>query len=185
MRSASLRLPRRRRWRVSSARIRSPGIGSCNRPSCRIEHAWLSRQYEESTAPNMGSEPYGIWMLPRPGMRGMIRGTMPSKPKSACLHPGCPAKVVGGRCENHSRRRTPRSGDSIYGCSQWRRLRVQILAETPWCSVVGCCSPGTDVDHVVPISRGCNPFDVGNLQVLCKACHSRKTVLENGGFGRV
>jgi 5-methylcytosine-specific restriction protein A len=39
-----------------------------------------------------------------------------------------------------------------------------------------------EVDHIVPLSEGGNN-SLDNLQALCKSCHSRKTVLENGGFG--
>lgn len=39
------------------------------------------------------------------------------------------------------------------------------------------------VDHIVPKERG-GADELHNLQVLCAPCHSRKTAIEDGGFGR-
>lgn len=70
----------------------------------------------------------------------------------------------------------------------WQKARKGYLLRHPLC--VHCLEHGlvtaaTDVDHIVP-HRG-DPtlfwdFD-GNVQALCKACHSRKTAAEDGGFG--
>ena len=43
--------------------------------------------------------------------------------------------------------------------------------------------PSTEVDHIVALAAG-GDHSLENLQALCKRCHSRKTSLENGGFGR-
>jgi 5-methylcytosine-specific restriction protein A len=43
--------------------------------------------------------------------------------------------------------------------------------------------PAECVDHVVPLRHG-GSNDESNLQALCASCHSRKTVLRDGGFGR-
>ena len=63
---------------------------------------------------------------------------------------------------------------------KWQRLRKMKLARRPMCE---CCgSPANEVDHIVALSRGgTNAMD--NLQSLCRSCHSRKTVAEDGGFG--
>jgi len=37
---------------------------------------------------------------------------------------------------------------------------------------------GLEVDHITPISEGGHPFDPGNLQTLCTACHQDKTARE-------
>jgi 5-methylcytosine-specific restriction protein A len=40
------------------------------------------------------------------------------------------------------------------------------------------------VDHIVPKAHG-GTDDSGNLQTLCRSCHSSKTATEDGGgFGR-
>lgn len=49
----------------------------------------------------------------------------------------------------------------------------------------GKATPATDVDHIVPHKGNKRLFwDRSNWQPLCHECHSRKTVLEDGGFGR-
>ena len=62
----------------------------------------------------------------------------------------------------------------------WRRLREIVLAEQPFC--VECERAGrvvgaTDVDHIVAKRLG-GTDDLDNLQSLCHACHSRKTLRE-------
>ena len=47
------------------------------------------------------------------------------------------------------------------------------MAREPLCEE--CGKPATDVDHIVPRSRGGAPFDPANLQSLCASCHSAKT----------
>jgi 5-methylcytosine-specific restriction protein A len=39
------------------------------------------------------------------------------------------------------------------------------------------------LDHVIPLAQG-GTNDPDNLQWLCAGCHSRKTVEQDGGFGR-
>lgn len=39
------------------------------------------------------------------------------------------------------------------------------------------------MDHIVPLAQG-GTNDTSNLQTLCRSCHSKKTVLYDGGFGR-
>lgn len=68
---------------------------------------------------------------------------------------------------------------------QWRKRRRLYLARHPLC--VECegrdhVVQATQVDHIVPRSRGGADGD-DNLQALCAACHSRKTVREDGGGG--
>lgn len=49
---------------------------------------------------------------------------------------------------------------------------------------MGVHTPAKHVDHVVPVARGGAELDASNLQSLCHPCHSRKTALHDGGFGR-
>lgn len=46
------------------------------------------------------------------------------------------------------------------------------LRANPLC--VECDGAATEVDHIVPKSQG-GTDEWGNLQALCKSCHSRKT----------
>ena len=36
-----------------------------------------------------------------------------------------------------------------------------------------------ECDHVIPLERSGDPYDLGNLQALCRACHIAKTAQEN------
>lgn len=64
----------------------------------------------------------------------------------------------------------------------WQKLRAYILRESPLCehcAVLGHVVPATDVDHVDG-----NPGNnsMANLQSLCHACHSHKTMRERHGL---
>lgn len=89
---------------------------------------------------------------------------------------------------SHDRR--PSSAKRGYGW-RWQLLRRAVLREHIWCVdplghhkedgrslvVAGL------VDHIAPLNGG-GTNDATNLQCLCASCHSRKTVLYDGGFGR-
>lgn len=70
--------------------------------------------------------------------------------------------------------RRQKTAERGYG-ARWRRLRMGVLAEIPWCQV--CGQPATDVDHILPKSRGGTDHRE-NLQSLCHSCHSKKTKKE-------
>jgi 5-methylcytosine-specific restriction protein A len=57
-----------------------------------------------------------------------------------------------------------------------------MLRSNPICQYCGL-EEASEVDHVVPLAAG-GTNDYDNLRTSCKACHSRKTVIEDGGFGR-
>ena len=61
---------------------------------------------------------------------------------------------------------------------RWRTLRRRILDAANW-RCASCGRYGNEVDHVVPLDRGGDPWDPENLQVLCRGCHIRKTAREN------
>jgi len=67
--------------------------------------------------------------------------------------------------------------DRPHNDRRWRRLRAAKLAADPFC---GYCPPGaltaaTEVDHIVPVSKGGPMWDWDNLKSSCKPCHSKKT----------
>ena len=43
----------------------------------------------------------------------------------------------------------------------------------------GCGRYANEVDHIVPLHKGGDPFDMDNLQALCRSCHIAKTAREN------
>ncbi|MGE4043570.1 MAG: HNH endonuclease signature motif containing protein [Acetobacteraceae bacterium] len=75
-------------------------------------------------------------------------------------------------------------GDRFYQRPAWRRFRAAILQARPICEVPGCDVVSTNVDHIVPRSRGGADYDPVNVQALCASCHSAKTAIRDGGFGR-
>ena len=75
-------------------------------------------------------------------------------------------------------------GDRFYQSKTWRRFRASVLLARPICEVPGCDTVATNVDHIVPRRLGDADFDVGNVQALCASCHSAKTAIRDGGFGR-
>lgn len=127
-----------------------------------------------------------------------------------CAYPGCRQPAPHGEryCDEHraqgvlrdaerekkakayrEKRRLERKGnasDRGYGY-RWRQLATRFRAQHPYCAkcleegrfVLGEC-----VDHIKPHNGDPNLlYDLTNLQTLCWSCHSRKTVMEDGGFG--
>lgn len=71
--------------------------------------------------------------------------------------------------------------------SHWQKLRLTVLAEEPLCrdcSAAGLVVEAVHVDHLIALSKG-GTDDRENLVPLCASCHSKKTVREDGGFGRI
>lgn len=76
----------------------------------------------------------------------------------------------------------PRSTWDAYR-DEWREIRKRVLAEEGFCYLCGGLGRDDDeVDHVIALDRG-GTNDRSNLRRAHIACHSRKTVKEDGGFG--
>ncbi len=61
-------------------------------------------------------------------------------------------------------------------------LRSSPLCQDPYQDHPGRVVVATEVDHIVPLAAG-GSNTIDNLQPLCRSCHSKKTVKEDGGFG--
>lgn len=115
---------------------------------------------------------------------------MPDRPRRRCTgDPRCHRPALpGGRCAEHARQaeraRNARRATSldVYRSKRWARLRRHVLADHPYCTVLGCERPATDVDHIIRIEAGGDPWARTNLQPLCHAHHASKTARETG-FG--
>lgn len=75
----------------------------------------------------------------------------------------------------------------VYGSKRWRKLRAWQLSVFPlccYCEQIGCITPATVVDHVIP-HRGDDAllWDPQNLQSLCTEHHdSAASVKDKHGF---
>lgn len=79
-----------------------------------------------------------------------------------------------------NRRRDPDKA-KIYNTAAWRRVRRSVLLDQPICSTPGCNKPASHVDH---LDGDPTNWSRENLDGKCPGCHSRKTVRQDGGFGR-
>ena len=113
------------------------------------------------------------------------------KPLRPCAKAGCAALTREGYCQKHrppprrdSRSDAARERHKLYAQPVWtNRLRPAQLLRQPFCADCarhGVRTRATEVDHIVPNGGDAALFrDAENLQSLCKACHSRKTMREN------
>lgn len=123
---------------------------------------------------------------------------MPAKFPRPCAHPGCRKYAQEGRlyCKEHSEQRKRESEASRMrgtrterGYSNaWLRASKLFLMRHPLCAECarhGIATPATEVDHIIPHRGNMKLFwDRSNWQPLCHECHSRKTAMFDGGFGR-
>lgn len=110
---------------------------------------------------------------------------MPLRPRRPCPHPGCPRFRP---CALHPA--TPYRGSSTdqgYG-SVWHKISASVLEQEPVCPGYpagvhhGDQVRTTVVDHIR--SRRSGGTDArSNLRAYCRSCHSRKTVVEDRGWG--
>lgn len=62
----------------------------------------------------------------------------------------------------------------------WHRVRLHVLNRDKWtCQSCGKRGGRFHVDHIVPLKDRGAQYDPGNLQTLCRRCHSDKTATEN------
>lgn len=74
--------------------------------------------------------------------------------------------------------------------SRWRKLRELILRRIVFCESCEFSGIYTDItgtgnahlDHIIARSDGGSIYDVRNIAVLCRSCHSKKSALEAIGL---
>ncbi len=106
---------------------------------------------------------------------------------AVCKYAGCLRITYDGYCPEHKRKKQRRPSSTRRGYDyRWQKVRAAFLRAHPVCQIRTRCNgeAATEVDHKVAIADGGANYDHGNLRASCKRCHSRKTVLEDGGFGR-
>ena len=100
-----------------------------------------------------------------------------------CAQPGCGVLVPKGRCPTHARVKEQQRPNRIirrwYYRDRWKRERERVMVEAGYtCASCGVIHHQLEVDHIV--KHAGNPelfWNRNNLQVLCSACHHRKTGL--------
>ena len=61
---------------------------------------------------------------------------------------------------------------------RWQAVRVDVFERDGY-RCRACGLPGRlECDHVQPLRRGGDPWDMANLQALCRSCHIAKTRAE-------
>ena len=54
---------------------------------------------------------------------------------------------------------------------KWARVRLQVFERDGWrCCICGGAG-GLECDHIIAQHRGGDPYQLNNLQTLCRACH--------------
>lgn len=99
-----------------------------------------------------------------------------------CAAPGCPERTFRGYCKAHASIRRGTTTERGYG-GQWPRIRARVLFDEPLCrhcAEGGRVTAASEVDHIVPLSRGGARLDRRNLQPLCGECHRAKTLADRG-----
>lgn len=69
----------------------------------------------------------------------------------------------------------------------WYYVRKAVLRRDGYrCSIchVRKRSSFLDVDHIIPVRMGIDPFDKKNLRLLCKECHKAKSRLDSDALPR-
>lgn len=102
---------------------------------------------------------------------------MPLKPRARCTHPGCTNKATyRGRCEQHQDNWQHASKHTLtINRALWERVRLQALRRDHNTCVM-CGKPGNEVDHIREVADNGALYDLNNLQVLCSACHLKKSI---------
>ena len=62
---------------------------------------------------------------------------------------------------------------------RWARVRLAVFRRDGY-RCRKCGRPGRlECDHVIPLRAGGDPWDLSNLQTLCRGCHIEKTAAES------
>lgn len=120
---------------------------------------------------------------------------MPARAKHPCGHQGCRELVNTTYCVTHTPVK-PVKVKTVYEqhrgsahqrgyTARWRAYRVGFLSMHPLCAECeskGIIKVATVVDHIIAHKGDKVLFwDYNNHQALCKRCHDKKTVREDGG----
>lgn len=115
---------------------------------------------------------------------------MPKLPGGTCRVHGCrdvASSKNNGYCDKHknhgwTKYQQSKEGETrVYQTSVWKKKRQIVINRAMGlcesCDKEGRITPGVEVDHIVPVSRG-GTDEISNLQLLCVPCHRKKTANE-------
>jgi 5-methylcytosine-specific restriction endonuclease McrA len=90
-----------------------------------------------------------------------------------CSGPGCPEVVVGGTpCPIHATKAWAGSTRNQHNPIGWAKIRARVLRrDNNTC--VYCGGQATEVDHIIPVSRG-GTHVLSNLCASCKGCNASR-----------
>lgn len=105
---------------------------------------------------------------------------MVARPRKPCTSPGCPNRVVEGRCELHHRLAAQQRTHwrELYG-DDWPQIRLEYLLRHPVCLL--CGRMASVADHhprgirLLLKQRNPDPHADRHLRPLCASCHSKET----------
>ena len=69
------------------------------------------------------------------------------------------------------------AGNPVYNTKRWKELRKLVLEEDPdchWCRIKGKRTLARQVDHVIELDRGGDPYDRSNLVPSCASCNASR-----------
>jgi hypothetical protein len=69
------------------------------------------------------------------------------------------------------------AGNPIYNTKRWKEVRRLVLEEDGdchWCRLKGKRTQATQVDHVIELDRGGDPYDRSNLVPCCSSCNASR-----------
>ena len=112
---------------------------------------------------------------------------MPKLPPKPCTKAGCTAyQSKKGRCDKHQIKSWDHKGKTRHDRgydSKWYKTRQVILKrDGHMCKCDDCVMnniylPATEVDHIIPKSRG-GTDDYTNLRAINTKCHKKKSLKE-------
>ena len=96
---------------------------------------------------------------------------MPSIPKHNLPRPWIKSNIQANQ-------RQTKEDNRLYHTPRWKRMRAEGLKIEPLCRKCkkkGKVKAATLRDHIIPVMKGGDFWDINNHQSLCDSCHASKS----------
>jgi len=123
-------------------------------------------------------------LFPQPGSNKWQRIEELSKNAEVDLCAVCNKRIKDKRKQRYCSSHCRKAAYSVQKYFEWNAIRKKVLERDGYsCKKCGKYETtdeknipqgGLHVDHIKPVSKGGNEFDLDNLQVLCKSCNLSK-----------